>query len=260
MKMKHEELVNTLKRLRLYTASREYVEVAKQAEKEKMTYEQYLANLIQVELRVRERNRLKKLIHEAKIPISKTLEEYNFNIREGITEMQIQRLSTGEFLRQGGNVVFYGGIGVGKTHLAIVLAYKLCELGYRCLYNSTTVLINQLLEAKKNLELNAFFKKLDRYDLIVCDELGYIPQTQEGADLFFQLISQRAERKSLLITTNLTYSEWDKVFLNALTTAAAVDRIIHNCQTFNIKGPSYRTIVAKKKAELLTEEIQQTMQ
>jgi len=260
MKLKHDELVQALKDLRLYTVSREYVEAAKNAEQEKFTYEQYLANLIKLEQSHRQNNRIKKLTKDAKIPLAKSLESYNFKIRTGITENQFNRLATGEFLRQGGNLVFYGSFGVGKSHLAVSLTQKLCELGYRCFFSSTSALINQLLVAKRDLELNTLLKRLDRFDLLVCDELGYLPQNQEGADLFFQLISQRAERRSLLITTNLIYSEWDKVFINPLSTAAAVDRIIHNCQTFNIGGESYRSIIAKKRTELLTEHQEETIQ
>lgn len=252
MKMKHEELVLALRQLRLSRIIQEYVEVAKIAEKEKMTYEQYFCRLIQLELEAKHQNRIKKLTWDSKIPYTKSLEAYDFGIRTGITQMQFDRLAQGEFVKQAGNIVFYGSFGVGKTHLAILLIQKLCELGYRCFYSSTHALINQLLLAKRDLEINALFKRLDRFDLIACDELGYIPHTQEGADLFFQFISQRAERKSLLITTNLTYSEWEKVFLNPLTTAAAVDRIIHNCQTFNIGGQSYRSIIAKKRSTQLT--------
>jgi len=258
VKIKHEELVLSLKQLRLNRMVHEYVEVARFAEKEKLTYEQYLAKLIQVEIEAKRQNRIKKLIWDSKIPYSKNIETYDFSIRTGLTELQFSRLSEGEFIKTGGNIVFYGSFGVGKTHLAIQLLQRMCELGNRCIYYSTHSLINHLLTAKRDLEINSLFKRLDRYDLIVCDELGYIPHTQEGADLFFQLISQRAERKSLLITTNLTYSEWDKVFLNPLTTAAAVDRIIHNCQTFNIGGPSYRSIIAKKRSTELTTEQETT--
>ena len=103
--------------------------------------------------------------------------------------------------------------------------------------------------SQKNLNLSTHLKRLDRFDLITLDELGYTPHSQEGAELFFQLISQRYERKSLMITTNLVYSEWDKVFLSKIATAAAVDRIIHNCETFNIQGPSWRAEQAKKNLE-----------
>lgn len=260
MKIKHDELIQSMKALRLYNVSGVYVEYAKRAEKDKFTYEQYFASLVEYELAHRRQNRIKKLKKEAKIPIAKTLEAYNFAIRTGITQKQVERLATGDFLRQGGNIVFYGHFGLGKSHLAAMLTERLCEQGYRCAYHSTNALINQLLEAKRDLVLNTLLKKLDQYDLLVCDELGYIPHTQEGADLFFQLIAQRAERKSLLITTNLTYSEWDKVFLNPLTTAAAVDRIIHNCQTFNIGGESWRALEAKKRTAHLTELPQLTTQ
>jgi len=156
-------------------------------------------------------------------------------------------LATGDFVRQAANVVFYGGFGLGKTHLAIALTGKLCEAGFKCLFTTTHGLIDQLVTAKRDLALTSLFKRLGKFDLIYCDELGYVPHDQDGADLFFQLISQRNERKSLLITTNLTYSEWDKVFLNLRTTAAAVDRVIHNCETFNIGGDSWREIEAKKR-------------
>jgi DNA replication protein DnaC len=161
--------------------------------------------------------------------------------------MHCVRLTEGDFVRQAFNLVFYGTFGVGKTHLVIALVESLCALGYKCLFTSTHSLINELLSTKRDLTLTALFKRLDRFDVIACDELGYVPHDQDGADLFFQLISQRTERKSMIITTNLTYSEWDRVFINPITTAAAVDRIIYRCETFNVKGPSWRGMEAKKR-------------
>jgi DNA replication protein DnaC len=245
--MKHEELVSSLKKLHLHEIATQYFEVAKLAEKDKKTYEQFLAKLVETELAAKHQQKVDRLLKDAKIPLYKSLEAYNFTVRKGITPQQFNRLTTGDFVRSAGNVVFYGSFGVGKTHLAIALTGKLCEAGYRCLCTSTHGLIDQLLAAKRDLQLASLFKRLDKYDLIYCDELGYVPHDQDGADLFFQLISQRSERKSLLITTNLTYSEWDKVFLNLKTTVAAVDRVIHNCETFNIEGPSWREMEAKKK-------------
>jgi DNA replication protein DnaC len=238
--MKHEELITSLKQLHLNEMAKEYIEISKISEKDKKTYEQYLAKLVEIELQGKHRLKVNRLIKEAKIPLYKGLENYNFDARTGITAKQVARLAEGDFVRQAANVVFYGSFGVGKTHLAIALTGKLCEAGFKCLYSSTHGLIAQLLLAKRDLTLASLFKRLDRYDLIVCDELGYVPHDQDGADLFFQLISQRSERKSLLITTNLTYSEWELVFLNPRTTAAAVDRVIHNCETFNIAGDSGR--------------------
>lgn len=246
--MKHEELIANLKQLRLMAIALGYSEVARQCEGTKKTYEQYLAALVAMELSQKDQQRIGRLIKEAKLPKDQRLNTYDFKCRTGISELQLRRLGEGDFARLGWNVVFYGGFGIGKSHLANALTRLLCEAGLRCYFTTAHVLINSLLEAQKNLSLAAHFRRLDRFDVITLDELGFIPQSKEGADLFFQFISQRYERKSLVITTNLTYSEWDKVFLNPVTTAAAVDRIIHNCETFNIKGQSWRAETAQNRA------------
>jgi DNA replication protein DnaC len=246
--MKHEELLTGLKSLYLPAMAKEYVEISKIAEKDKKTYEQYLAKLVEIELHSKHRLKVDRLIRQARVPLYKSLENYNFAIRTGITDQQFKRICEGDFVKQAGNVVLYGGFGMGKTHLAIALTQALCEKGFKCMFSSAHNLINQLVVAKQNLTLTSLFKRLDKMDVIVCDELGYVPHDQDGADLFFQLISQRAERKSIVITTNLTYSEWEKVFLNPRTTAAVVDRIILNCETFNIGGEeSFRAALAKKQ-------------
>jgi DNA replication protein DnaC len=246
--MKHEELLSGLKKLYLHQMATDYVEASRVAEKEKKTYEQYLAKLVEIELHAKHRLKVERLARGAKMPIRKSFESYNFDVRTGITAQEFKRLSTGGFVKESANVVFYGGYGMGKTHLATALTETLCEAGLRCLFATAHGLINQLLSAKNDLTLTALFKRLDKFDVIVCDELGYVPHDPTGADLFFQLISQRAERRSTVITTNLTFSEWEQVFLNPRTTAAAVDRIIFKCETFNIGGDeSFRATEAKKK-------------
>lgn len=245
--MKHEELTQGLKRLYLMAMSRDYPEIAREAEKSKLSYEQYLAAMVEHEIRDKDRLRTERLVREAKIPLVKLVEDFDFKTRSGVTPKEVSRLCRGDFLRQAANIVLYGSFGVGKSHLAMAITRALCQQGFRCLFTSTAALINELCSAQKNLTLAQLFKKLDRYDLITLDELGYTPQSQEGANLFFQMISERYERKSIMITTNLTYSEWDKVFLNKVSTAAAVDRVIHNCETFNIIGPSWRAETAKGK-------------
>jgi len=246
--MNHEELVGTLKQLRLTAMANQYLETARAAEKSKRTYEQYLGLLAKTELAEKHQQKVKRLLQQAKLPQMKSFEKYDFKIRKGVSAQQMSRLSDGDWLKKAENVVFYGSFGMGKSHLAMALTRRLCEAGYRCLWTTTHELIEKMRECKKELTLNAYFKKLDRYDLIACDELGYTASCVEGADLFFQFISQRYERKSLMITTNLTYSEWHRVFINQITTAAAVDRIIHRCETFNIEGTeSFRTNQAQKK-------------
>jgi DNA replication protein DnaC len=229
--------------------STSYIEASRAAEKARLTYEQYLAGLTSAEINYKSDQRVKRLTKEANLPLVKHLDGYDFSNRTGITIAEFKRLASGDFVRDGSNVVFYGDFGVGKTHLAIALIHELVKKNLRCLFTSTHTLIEQMLEAKRNLMLLPLFKRLDRFDLLICDELGYIAQSQDGADLLFQLISQRTERKSFLITTNLTYSQWDKVLVNPLNTAAAIERIIHKCETFNIRGPSHRAEDAKKRNE-----------
>ncbi len=245
--MTHEQLTQDLAELGLGRMATEYVEMAKAAEKKGSTYEQYLGFLTKLELQAKSEARRQRLIQAAKLPRAKRLETFEWGNREGFTLEQFNRLATGQFLKDATNIVFYGDFGVGKSHLAEALIVKLCELGRKCYFTSTHTLIEQMIEAKKNLTLTHLLKRIDRFDLLALDELGFLPQTTEGADLLFQLISQRDERRSTLITTNLTFSEWDKVFVNPLSTAAAVDRIIHKCETFNIKGPSWRAETAKKR-------------
>lgn len=250
--MNHTELTTGLKVLRLHEISKEYPQISKLAEKEKKTYDEYLEKLVQIEIEAKQKLKVEKMKKQAKMPLTKSIIAYDFTLREGITEQQIKRLSTGDFLKNAGNIVFYGGVGLGKTHLALALTNDLCELGYKCLFSTAHNLINQLLSAKKDLTLTSLFKRLDQFDLIACDEIGFVAHEKDGADLFFQLISQRSERKSMIFTTNLTFSEWEQVFLDSRTTAAAVDRVIANCETFNIKGESYREIMAKKKMKQIS--------
>jgi len=254
--MKHEELMASLKKLHLMAMAHGYSEVARQCEGAKKTYEQYLAAMVAMELAHKKQLRVGRMIKEAKLPKDQRLEAYDFKCRTGISELAVRRLAEGDFVRQGWNVVLYGGFGVGKSHLASALTRMLCESGLRCYFTSTHELITGLLEAQKTLTLAAHFRRLDRFDLITLDELGFTPQSKDGADLFFQFISQRYERRSLVITTNLTYSEWGNVFLNPVTTAAAVDRVIHNCETFNIQGPSWRAETAKRRAQITKSELE----
>ena len=249
--MNHTELTASLKSLRLFAMAENYVEIAKIAEAKNLTYEKFLAALASAELTHKQIAKAKSLIKSAKFPVEKVLETYRFDGRRGITSTQLARLAEGQWVKKAENVIFFGTFGLGKTHIALGLLRSLCEIGFRCLFITTDKLIRDLTTAKKELTLTSLLRRLDNFDLIACDELGFVPQNQEGADLFFQFISQRYERRSLLITTNLTYSEWSKVFLNPITTAAAVDRIIHHSETFNIEGDrSFREQEAMEKLKL----------
>ena len=249
--MKHEELILNLKQLNL-------AELARLAEKSKLTFEQFLAAAVKLEVDHRLQKRVARMINAAKIPKDRHIATYDFSCRSGITAQEVNRLAEGNFVRKGDNIVFYGTFGIGKSHLAMGLTRALCEKGFRCLFKSTQDLITELVTAQQTLKLTALFRRLDRYDLIVCDELGFTSTSKEGGELFFRLLSQRYERKSVLITTNLTYSAWDKVFTDPLATAAAVDRFIHQCETFNIQGPSWRAeAAAARRRQKQTEQPEQ---
>ncbi|MBP7859962.1 IS21-like element helper ATPase IstB [Patescibacteria group bacterium] len=254
--MTQHNLEASLKELKLYAMLKQYLEVANLANKKDETYENYLGMLTQLELEEKNKRRIASLIRNAKLPLNKSIANFDFSRISGFSSKEFNSLSEGSFLKEPLNIVFYGGIGVGKTHLAIALVQRLSEKGFKCYFSTLSALIQELINARLENRLSDLNKKLDKFDLIVCDELGYLAQTQDGADLFFQLISQRYERKSLLITTNLTYSEWDKIFINPLNTAVAVERIIHNCITYNFKGDSKRREEALKKEK---QRIKETM-
>jgi DNA replication protein DnaC len=243
----NHELIAILKALRLQYAASNYPEFSKQAEKKNATYETFLLNLMTGELAVKTKLKVDAIKRKAKMPTSKAIETYEHQENNGITPAQLRKLLTGQFLREAGNVVFFGPCGVGKTHLAIAITNKLCELGHKCLFKTTAKLIAELTEAQKSQKLIALYKRLDVFDLIVLDELGYVPTDQDGATLLFQLIADRSERKSLMITTNLVYSEWNTIFGSNIMTSAAVDRIIFNCETYTITGESWRQKRAKNK-------------
>lgn len=239
--MNHAQLSEAIKTLKLGTVAENLLATSVEAEKKKLTYEQFLSELLQLEVEHRREKRKHELIKQSKISSEKSLLDYKARPESGVTTAQLMRLAEGQWLKKGTNVVLYGDIGVGKTHIATGLVRSLCEKGFRCLFQTTTKIIEDLCRAKRDLSLGAHFKKLDAFDLLVSDELGYIPHTSDGAELFFQLISHRYERKSILITTNLPYSDWGKVFNTLSTTVAAVDRIVHHCETISIMGPSGRS-------------------
>lgn len=249
----YTELNKILKDFRLSGIASHFIELAKQSEKEKHTYEQYLSSLVQKEIHIRKLNKTKRLLIGAKIPILKYIDDLDFSLIDGFSRRQWDDLATGDFVTQKTNLVLFGSFGVGKTHLATSLLVHFCQQGIPCLFTTTHKIIQEMLQAKEKLLLNQFFKKIDKYDVILFDELGYVPQSEEGGNLFFQLISDRAERKSIMITTNLTFSEWDKVFANKLSTAAAIERVIHKSKVFTIKGPS------KRRPEFINKEFDDQM-
>jgi DNA replication protein DnaC len=243
-------LESNLKNLKLPTILGNYTKAAKEALEQKSSYEQYLLRLSRNEIEERFNKRIKQLIGQARFPRIKTLDSFDFS-QVNISKECIVQLSHGNFLDDAINIVFFGSQGSGKTHLASAIGRELCLKGYRVIFFTGCALVQDLVKAKNNLTLTNFFKKMSVYDLVIIDELGYIPFEKVEGDLLFQFISDRYEKKSLMITTNLAFSEWDKVFKDVMVSSAAVDRIVHYSQIFNFeKEDSFRTLEAKKRLKI----------
>jgi DNA replication protein DnaC len=240
-------LESNLKNLKLPSILKFYSSSAKEALEEKLTYEQYLLKLSRIELDERFNTRIKLLLGQAKFPKTKTLDLFDFK-EINIPKENIIQLCHGHFLEDAENIVFFGTQGSGKTHLAIAIGRELCLKGKKVIFYTGCTLVQELTKAKNSLTLTNFFKKLQGYDLVIIDELGYIPFEKIEGELLFQFISDRYEKKSLMITTNLAFSEWDKVFKDSLVSSAAIDRLVHYSQIFNFdKADSFRTNEAKKR-------------
>jgi DNA replication protein DnaC len=240
-------LDQNLKSLRLPAILSNYTRSASDALENKFSYEQYLFQLTCKEVEERFSNRVKYLLKGAKFPKTKTLDEFNFADLE-FSKESVLELCKGHFLNDHTNLIFFGTPGSGKTHLAMAIGRELCIKGKKIIFHTGCSIIQELVKAKNNLTLTNYFKKMSIYDLVIIDELGYIPFERSEADLLFQFISDRYEKKSLLITTNLAFSEWDKVFKDPMVASATIDRLIHYSVIFQFKKEvSYRTEQAKKK-------------
>jgi DNA replication protein DnaC len=211
------------------------------AAKGNWTHMEFLAALIEGESHQRMDRATQRRITAARFPVVKTLEAFDWSWPKKINELEVRDLFRLRFVKEQQNVIFLGGCGMGKSHLAVALGHEACMQGYRVLFISAAELINHLLAAQTEHRLKTELKKVLRPDLLILDELGYIPIDKHGADLLFQVISQRYERGSIILTSNKAYKDWSGVFNNDNTvTSAILDRLLHHCQTITITGSSYR--------------------
>lgn len=234
-----------LKQLRLPEFLSNYERISREGIDSNISCEQFLYALTELEMTKRTENRVTTLLKNAKFPIKKTLNDFDFLEVPSIKKQVMIELSKGNFLLDAKNIIFYGTPGAGKTHLAIAIGRELCLKKYRVRFITACELVQDLLNAKNNLTLSRLFKRLNRFDLLIIDEMGYIPFKREETDLLFQLVSERYERKSILMTTNLVFSEWDKIFKDTTTTTAVVDRLVHHSHIFDLCVDSYRGKQAK---------------
>ena len=242
--MNHDELQLTeqLKGLYLSFIAQEYQALADQAAREQWTPVQYLARLVEGETQRRHDRQITRRIAAARFPVIKTLDQFNWNWPKKINQAQVQNLFRLAFLKDKASVVFIGGVGLGKTHLATALGHAACRQGHTVLFTTAVEAINTLSAAQAQCRLKAELKKFLSPTLLVMDELGYLPIDKNGADLLFQIISGRYEKGSTVITTNQIYKNWPRIFNNDSTiTSAVLDRLLHHAETVLVEGRSYRT-------------------
>jgi len=221
-----------------------------QAGRDGWSHEHYLRTLCDVEITRRAERRRERLLKESRLPEGKTLASLDQERLPLRVRRQLSALLEGGFVEQADNVLAFGLPGRGKTHLCCAVARELVVAkGYRALFCPAVHLVQQLLVAKRDLRLEAALRKLDGYDIIVLDDIGYIQQSREEMEVLFAFLAERYERKSLMITSNLVFSEWDKIFKDPMTTAAAIDRLVHHSIILELDGDSYRMQHAKNKKQ-----------
>lgn len=241
MNPEEQRLTQQLAQLHLSFIRENYPALADQAAGEQWTPLQYLARLIEGESQRRHERHIARRLAAARFPVVKTLDQFNWTWPKKVNQAQVQNLFRLAFLQDKASVVFIGGVGLGKTHLATALAHAACLQGHAVLFTTAVEAINTLSAAQAQCRLKTELKKFLAPTLLVLDELGYLPIDKTGADLLFQIISGRYEKASTIITTNQPYKSWARIFNNDATiTSAVLDRLLHHAETVVLEGKSYR--------------------
>ncbi|MEI6616837.1 MAG: IS21-like element helper ATPase IstB [Cyanobium sp. ELA507] len=240
------ELMACLKELHLPTARGCCLELADSARREELSYEGYLLEVLQRECQGRRQHRIQRLLRESRLPVDKSLEAFDLKRLPGKVSAVVRTLMDGSFVDRKENVLVFGTPGAGKSHLLCAIGQELVRGGKAVYFSSTNLLVQDLLLAKRELRLPKAIKKLSRYAALVLDDLGYVQQDRQEMEVLFTLLAERYERGSVLITSNLPFSKWELIFKDAMTTAAAIDRLVHHSVILELNLPSYRVEQAKK--------------
>jgi DNA replication protein DnaC len=233
-------LEHRLKSLRLPTVLREYGKLARQSAAEGLDHVQFLARLIELEMIDRERRMIERRIKAAKFPAVKSLDSFDFKAIPALNKMQVLELARCEWIERRENVIALGPSGTGKTHIALGLGLSACQKGLSVGFVTAAALVHELMEARDERRLLRLQKQMVGYKLLIIDELGFVPLSKTGAELLFELISQRYERGATLITSNLPFDEWTETFGSERLTGALLDRLTHHVSILEMNGESYR--------------------
>jgi DNA replication protein DnaC len=241
-----EQIINYLKPLHMPTIRHNYEQVADQARKESFSYEQYLLELMKLECDVRWQNRIARNLRASKLPLSKTFDNFDKKRLPAKVATHLNVLIDGSFLNRCENILAFGNPGSGKTHLLCAIGHGLIEQGKKVLFIPCTQLVQDLLIAKRDLEMTKLLKKLSRYDTIIIDDIGYVQQSRQEMEVLFTFLADRYEQSSLMITSNLPFSKWEQIFKDPMTAAAAIDRLVHHSVILELNLSSYRMEQAQK--------------
>ena len=236
----NSKIVEYTKELKLPGVRKHFQDTLVEASGAELGYEEYLALLLQKEYELRLENRKKSRLRLAGFPYKKYLDDLELECLPEDARKKLHVFKSLDFIRTGQNLVLAGNPGTGKTHLAVGLGIKACMTGYKVLFTSVPTLITQLKESRSQQNLRAFQNKFEKYDLVICDEFGYISFDKEGAELLFTNLSLRAGRRATIITTNLSFDRWQELFGDPVLTAAMVDRLTYKAYIVNMTGNSYR--------------------
>lgn len=242
-----KDLNEYLRELHLPVIRRCLEDMARQAERETLSYEAYLLGLVERECQERRERRIARLLQISKLPLEKTMDNFDLNRLPVKAARQVKTLLDGSFLDRRENVLAFGNPGSGKTHLLSGLGQELIRRGRRVGFSTCARLVQDLLRSKKDLRLSRAIKKLAYYEALVIDDIGYVQQSREEMEVLFTLLAERYERGSVLITSNLAFSKWEAIFKDPMTTASAIDRLVHHSVILELNIPSYRVEQAKKR-------------
>jgi len=243
-------VVENLKELRLRAMLACFEDTARRAEKETLSYEQYLLELSERECEQRQGNRVRRLLQDSGLALEKSLANFDLKRLPAKVSRQLKVLLEGSFLERKENLLAFGNPGAGKSHLLCAIAQELISTRARKIkYTTCALLVQDLLVAKRELQLRQEIKRLGKYDGLIIDQMGYVQQSREEMEVLFTLLAERYERGSVLLTSNLPFSKWEDIFKDPMTTAAAIDRLVHHCIILELNIPSYRMEEAKKNRD-----------
>ncbi len=249
---REQSLYILMRALKLPAFARYADEVGAEAEKEGWSFRRYLHHLAELEMEERRQRRIERNQRDSELPGEKTLATLSRARLPAKIQKMLPTLCEGDFVARGENLLAFGLPGRGKTHLACAIGHELIQRGRRVFFTPTYALVQRLLQAKRDLVLEKELARLDRFDAVILDDIGYVQQSRDEMEVLFTFLAERYERRSVLITSNLVFSEWDRIFKDPMTTAAAIDRLIHHAVILEVTGTSYRTEEAKKRADPAT--------